>query len=509
MGLIFVAAFLLTFLVTWVAAIFVFMCLGPKQAGFLSGHPFTEPEPFGDGHLDAKPFRRPRRVRWTFLVCNVSVIAFSIIFVTHGMYSFQETVMTLDKSNEYLRGFVSRSANIASDLISIGDNSKPIRDALVGRLGNFCPNGPDLPERTGVDFDGIAKETVAHLDTLHDFVEDEMVEFQSFLGQVEDVTKSIDQSLALYGVSEWKVMIYVLPVITLSGLLLIGLLMAWFEVSFKEYQFLTKYVFVPLFGIVVALSWIVCSLFALLSVTNSDFCSGGATANYSPSPEGTILEILNEQGVNPNSTVHAAVKFYIDGCLTSFPFGIIEDFKFEVDNAFNFTLDFKGALGGVGKEKLVQICGDEVDFDGLKNLLDEIGKTLKSFATLLVKTRRFLSCESINHLYTNTFHEGTCNHAITGLAWAFSSLLIISFCGMLMIMFRASLYHVIWFEDFAGPDTIEGSGGDYAEQEYHKENQYGYGYEGEDQEHTQPEVYLDSYDGEYAQDDKNYRSNWG
>ena len=128
MGIIFVGAFILALFVMWTALIFTLACLGRNRAGFLSGHPFERRHHDGDdddfwasrvegndkrgskstSRSSSPPSGRccggPGRVRVIFLICNLSVVAFLVLFVTHGMNSIQETAITLNDSNRVREG---------------------------------------------------------------------------------------------------------------------------------------------------------------------------------------------------------------------------------------------------------------------------------------------------------------------------------------------------------------------------------------------------------------------
>uniref|UniRef100_A0A7R9W4W9 Uncharacterized protein n=1 Tax=Pseudictyota dubia TaxID=2749911 RepID=A0A7R9W4W9_9STRA len=404
------------------------------------------------------------------------------------------------------------SHGIADDLHEVGTNSVPIRNFLVERLGNFCPNDPNLQDHTGVDFDAIAAEAVQNLELLQNFVDNEVVSFRDYVGQVEDASKGVDAAISSYDVSEWKVMLYVLPMIILPSFLMIGLFMAWFEVSFKEYQCMLRYLIIPLFGIIVVFSWVFCSLFGLLSVTNADFCSGG-TAN--PSPEGTFMEILSEQGITPDSIVYRSVEYYVDGCRTGFPFAFISSYENDLGEAIDSTTTFSNSLDAVGMEDLNRLCG--TDFSDVAEQLVEIRRNLETLIGSASRGLQLLSCESLNSLYVNTFHEGTCTYSVSGFAWVFASLLIVSICGMIMITLRSAVYDVVWLEDQA---EIEGERGRRSGKEYFDDDHDAI-------EHTETGVYADesshphataptegdgswdNYPNQFAQDHGDYAAEQG
>mmetsp|Transcript_49514 Transcript_49514/g.149218 ORF Transcript_49514/g.149218 Transcript_49514/m.149218 type:complete len:613 (-) Transcript_49514:406-2244(-) len=492
MGLIFITAFVFTVFFLWTVSIFVFMCLGQREAGFLSGYPFLEPEPEVDEYQQPKPFKRPRRIRFTFLVCNILVIMFSVLFVTEGIKNLQATTNSFSESTKQVNSLASSSYSIADDLHDVGTSTAPVRDFLVSKLGNFCPNDPNLEEHTGVDFDAIASTAVEKLELLKNFVDNDVVDFRDYVGQVEDSSHEVDTALNSYDVSEWKVMLYVLPMIILPSFLLIGLFMAWFNVSFKEYQCLLRYLIFPLFGIVVVLSWVFCSLFGFVSVTNADFCSGGEASQVSP--EGTFMDILAEQDLTSDSIIYRSIEYYVRGCSTSFPFSFIDTYKNDLEIALNATADFSLSIDAVGVSELNELCGS--DFSDVASNLNVVETNLDKLLRSAARGLELISCESIRPLYETTFHDGLCMYSVSGFTWVFSSLLVISFCGMLMITFRSAVYDIIWWEDQDGTKAYEGS------KEAEKEKFYDDEDENEQFGHNDPGVYDENAGEHYDDQDR-------
>jgi hypothetical protein len=72
-----------------------------------------------------------------------------------------------------------------------------------------------------------------------------------------------------------------------------------------------------------------------------------------------------------------------------------------------------------------------------------------------------MSCKNVVPLYTSTVYEGTCENSITGAAWIFGCFFVISFFGMLMIMFRGAYYPIYYYN--GGKDWDSNTSDDEAE----------------------------------------------
>jgi hypothetical protein len=95
-------------------------------------------------------------------------------------------------------------------------------------------------------------------------------------------------------------------------------------------------------------------------------------------------------------------------------------------------------------EQLSQECG--VDYSSTLVLL----KQLQTYTMILLdsaqRSMELMSCRNIVPLYTSTIYDATCDYSITAATWIFASSFIISFFGMLMLMFRGAYYPIYYFE---------------------------------------------------------------
>jgi hypothetical protein len=113
-------------------------------------------------------------------------------------------------------------------------------------------------------------------------------------------------------------------------------------------------------------------------------------------------------------------------------------------SAKDTLVTFSTAVVEATPEQLSQECG--VDYGPTLQLLNQ----LRTYTTILSDSAQrsmdLLSCKNIVPLYTSTVHEGTCENSITGAAWIFGCFFVISFFGMIMIMFRGAYYPIYYYE---------------------------------------------------------------
>ena len=467
MGLVFIAAVVLCFFLFWTVTLIVLAVMGQDQVGFFAGKGFIQPVSKKFGTYDdpgAKEYKRPRRVRITFLVCAVCVVVFSILLVTNGLSQVENMQTTLMNSNADVQDLTASGEEIAEQLELVGDSAAPIRDELVGRLQTgFCPANPSLIDETGYDFDSMASDGIEYLNILSDFVNNDVAEMRQALQDINDATEDVSTALSTYDISDDAAMAYVIPIIVLACILAFAVILAWCDISHPKWDCVLKWFFVPLFGIGIIFSWVCVSLFGLLTTANSDMCSGGEDF---PSPDGTILEVLRQQGYdNPNSIIFQSIAYYTGGCRTPFPFIFLRDYLDELSLAMNSTDVLRNSVDSIGIEELEELCG--AGFASLNSLLDDVADKLVILSDSADLTFDLISCSNINPIYVNTFHKAACTESASGLSWVFSSLLVISICGMTMLTLRSAMFEAITFEGYgdvselrlAAQDASGGGGG--------------------------------------------------
>ena len=446
-GLVFLASVVLCFFTFWAVALIVFACMGQEQVGFLAGRGFVQPMPktYGpDDDLGVTQYKRPRRVRITFLVCAVCIVVFSILLVTNGLSQVETMQATLMRSNADVQDLTVSGEELAEQLELVGDAAAPIRDELVGRLRTgFCPADPSLIEETGYDFDGMAREGIGYLNQLSDFVNNDVAQLRDVLRRINAATEDLSAGLSKYDVSDPAAMAYVIPMIVLTCILAFAVVMAWCQITHPKVDCVWKWFFLPLFGIAIVFSWVCVGLFGLVTTANSDMCSGGDF----PSPDGTILEVLRQQAYDdPNSVIFQSITYYTGGCRTPFPFIFLGEYLDELNLAMNSTDVLRNSVDSIGIEELESLCGAE--FASLNSLLDDVAEKLVILSDSADLAFDLISCESINRIYVDTFHKAACDESASGLSWVFASLLVISICGMTMLTLRSAMFDAITFEGY-------------------------------------------------------------
>lgn len=171
-----------------------------------------------------------------------------------------------------------------------------------------------------------------------------------------------------------------------------------------------------------------------------DICSGG---EYPGSPAGTIENILKglDKFDNLKYLIIEIFQYYAMGCKKECPFDVLSSLDDDINRSKNYTMTYLNNLKGPGLSALTKVCPNK-DFVPLVKLLELLSFLLDdlSLKTVHIIDSIFyvLSCERIHSIYSTNVDISFCFYLSTGWIWIFTSMLIISICGMIMIMLRAS-----------------------------------------------------------------------
>mmetsp|Transcript_12647 Transcript_12647/g.17943 ORF Transcript_12647/g.17943 Transcript_12647/m.17943 type:complete len:552 (+) Transcript_12647:136-1791(+) len=447
LGLIFGGALVITFFVIWLLVILVFKCLGQRRVGFLSGAPFTKtPEISAVGGN----VRRPMITRCVFLSSGVILIVFGVLLVTQGITNLRDTISNVYYSNEQIASITRDAEDISTSLRLVGVSAAEIRNTIVGNLGNFCPDEVDVEAATGHDIDAIAQDTVDLLDDLGDFLNEDLVTLEDSLNTTTKASEDVDEVVNDIDLNDWQALIVLIPLIVVPSLLMVGVLMAMFESSNLIYTRVIDWCLLPIFVLITLFAICGCGAIMVVSTVNADWCYGEESTKFSGSsiqtnsPDGTVLNIMDELGFEQTDLVFRGVKYYVTQCIAEDPFVFITEYKTQLDEGNATMNDLVGVFDDIGVSRLSVICGiDYAPFEALvKIMVDNLRVLLDNVSSVL----SLLECDRIVPIYTNLAYEATCKYSVTGATWIWSSLLVISTCALIMIMLRSSWQETV-FED--------------------------------------------------------------
>jgi len=447
-GLIFGGCLLISIFAVWMITLLVFKCRGKDKVGFLSGAPFTKPPQVSDTE-----FRRPNRSRWTFLISGFLLILFGVLFVTQGLTNIRNTVTTVRSQTAEINALITEAKEIAVSLQEIGIAASTARETLVQDLGNFCPGEEDIDGVTGVNIDEYAQDAIDLLGDLGDFLKNDLEDLEIALQDGKNGLDDAEEVFTEIDLHDWQALVVLIPIILVPSFLMVGVLMAMFDATSETFTFILKWFFMPIFVLIAAGAIIGSGAMMTASSMNADWCSGDESFSESfsdnyiheaPSPDLTIMNILNVRDFNTSDLVFKGFQFYVTQCLSPDPWEFIREYDQKL-NAGNQTLvELTDSIESVGVSSLTSICG--VDFLPYDALLNNMLANVKNLRDSVYSVKSLLACDRIVSIYTNLAYEGTCKYSVKGIAWMWISLGFIGTFAMIMITLRSSLQATIYFD---------------------------------------------------------------
>jgi hypothetical protein len=190
-GIIFTGVLIFTFFLVWLILLSVLKCLG-ERVGFFSGARMMDP---GTRKDTGGCTRRPSKIRIIFCLSTVIVIVFAVVLETKGLADLRNTTNSLEQSNSEVAFILQEFQTIANNIRSIGASANQTRAKVLAKLNNFCPDGPNLQQRTGVNFPVIGTRTSRLLRLLGDFIGAELDSFQQSLTEAQHTSDNLDKAL--------------------------------------------------------------------------------------------------------------------------------------------------------------------------------------------------------------------------------------------------------------------------------------------------------------------------
>ena len=327
---------------------------------------------------------------------------------------------------------------ISRNLEEVGNNSISIRDAAVDALENICPANPNITDTAGIDITGIAEDAKADLTDLANFINEGLQTLDKSLERAGNIAGSARDSIKSIDFWGWQMKLIASGLFILPSFFAVGVGLVMLDLDVKPYQKSLTYFFMPLFTMTIIACFIVCSLILPFSATTADACSGGG--NVRGGPDDTVLTIYRNLRGDDTGIIFHFVGFYTQQCNPKYdPFGFLSTYENDLDKALDSTNTAVDAVED-NQAFLEEQCN--TNFDNVIAIVRDMNNNLKLLKEQAVRARDLVKCENINELYVNTFHQAGCTYSVEAMGWIFASSLVISVCGLIMIMLRSAYYPV-------------------------------------------------------------------
>jgi len=363
-------------------------------------------------------------------------MVFTFLLVQFGFKEAKNASIAMGESFKTTENIISNAEDISIKLEKVGDNSIAIRDEAVQKLNNICPADPSIEETVGLDIMTIAQQAKDDLTMLADFIKDGLEVLNGGLNSARRALVSANTfNDTIIQFWNWQMKLLASALFVLSFFLAAGVVLVMLNINIKLYQKALTYFVMPLFVITIIVSCIVCCVILPISASSADACSGGG--DILGGPDDTILTMWrNIRG----SVLSQFVSYYTQRCNPdSYPFGFLSTYLDDLNNAVESTGNAAEVIRD-NQALLSERCGRE--FTSAPKIVDDMDYNLNFLQQQVDASLDLINCESINKLYVNILHQAGCTDSMDAFVWIFASTLVISVCGLIMIMLRASYYPV-------------------------------------------------------------------
>jgi len=460
---------ILVVFILWLITLIVFKCLGPGRVGFLSGARFepaqvdetknsTENKDYDhttDNNLNktkkSGPFSRvmqffshtkrkpvdPKHIRKVFVFSCVSLVTFLILSVLMGLEGVPKAYYALEDLNLESRELLVGTANLTTNLFTSGNSAMYIRDELLWNLDKYCKNDVSLPDMLGI------KKSVymVPLQQVETFMDVYLSGVTDLIIEIRDFFEVADRYAWLTTRLRFLYLMIVLSLGIGSLIFIAGGILAYKRKSPIKFQRMQSVWVMPFFLVTLFFACIVCCGLLLAVVINADFCSGETTGEQDLpqiiGPDATVLNIIRRKNVNEESMAYRIITSIVEGCRSDGP--PVLDLGDEKQQLSNFTNSLKSIVkqfSGNFTSQLSAKC--QKDVRPVRDGLVSVAGNMQVFQEDLGNVEQLLTCENLSPLYTSVAHEVMCELSIHALVWFYSSILVVTVCGMTIITLRSS-----------------------------------------------------------------------
>jgi hypothetical protein len=455
-GLVSLFIFPLLFFILWTISIATFKIMGPTNAGFLSGHHFIivregnnnaskEKEEEGTTKKKHKKLKRccstqhdkAFRVRILFLTATACLFLSSFL-LQKGLTNANDASYIMSNSLVTIENLLKDAKIIAQNLAIVGSNTKQIRDDAVIQLNEICPANTNIGELIGLDIIQIANTAKMDLINLADFINDGLITLETNIDLVQNITYTTNTVLDGIDFWGWQMKLISIGLFIFPALFALGVGLVMLKMHIQPYLCALSYCFMPAFAVTIIACYVICCLVLPLSAITADACSGGGTIHGGP--DDTVLTIYRNLRGDDIGTMFQFTAYYTQQCNPIYyPLVFISKYLNDLDEAIYSTNDAATQLR-TNQVILELLCGRE--FDDVLVLLADMSNNLKLLQGQAKTSLDLVTCEKVNTLYVNTFHEAGCTYSVDALGWIFFTSLIISIFGLIIIMLRSAYYPV-------------------------------------------------------------------
>jgi hypothetical protein len=382
----------------------------------------------------------------------------------------------IDRVLAVVKNLVSSGIELIDTVISNQRLAVLETEDVLGFVNGICPEIRDpictnTTDPTSCNFDGIADNGQAIFDFLGIVVNANSLVYEELLKSRDDLVDLLESSNNMGDISEtfnWAFWCSMAFSLTLAIICLFFVFAAVRPVS-KWNRRIQNCFLVPIFGLMVVLSWVFYMVFVIGSVGLADLCYD--------SPDENFQAILQTSSGSFSPLIFNAIVFYTSGTFNNgvffllvlnflpkrqvlivrlvFFFSIIKGCPADVpigQEVVTFMTFLAGTIETILRAKLAfDDVGANLLCDGaaqrqVSAVSQALSTSVCGVTEVLLEFRKLMSCDNWYPLYEESMYNAMCYDGTDGFAWVTSTQIAIVFLSLLIATSRV-VYYDIEFED--------------------------------------------------------------
>lgn len=250
-GTLFVAGFILFFLLLWFIIQIFLVCLSKR-----GGEKVMSP-------------KKKNWLRGTFLLSGFAGILGTILYITIGLPIAQDTVDNAQIALTYVQSFLTRADGLLDALSVIGYNATSLRNDIRSDLNEFCDDYESANAALGVDLEAIVDAMVKSLDLLSDFSLQSIAPVNDGINDAMDGTYEVEDNLENAD-HIFDIITYILvTIIVLMFFPSVVVAMEAKGIEVSWFRSLAVYVLSPMLALVLLVTTIIVAVVSVIAVINA------------------------------------------------------------------------------------------------------------------------------------------------------------------------------------------------------------------------------------------------
>lgn len=380
------------------------------------------------------------------------MIMLSATLVGPGLRSVGTTSVSIRKLNRDVKDLITQGLLIMDSVKRVRWNIENLDVESILRVEEACPNFGNNTFISDKNLRSSINDIEKEFDYLKAYLQDSDLEgIRQHIDYIMDGTENIDIAVTVVEKNDWIVRMFAL---VLNVLVFFMIFAACTSLSGRCHylpalKWMSECFILPLFVILIVISWFVTSILAFASVSNADFCVGNSQQS---GPAGIILDIFEERGIGTTNDdiIYTAFSYYQSGCATEDPIKDLYKYEDGIQSGIGSANDFLTQTDEIGIDEINAKCGADVRpiIEGIGLIKDNLGILLSALRSMF----ELASCMNMSPKYRQAFEGTACTDSSESLTLMFKIMFGINVVGMMMIMLRSAVYP---YKEVYGSSTLE------------------------------------------------------